>query len=127
MELPADLTHVRGVQGHLVHIAGIHAHDDTGVAVANTLAAVEEGLTHVQGTINGYGERCGNANLCTIIPNLKLRMGIDCVSDAQLAQLTELSRYVSELANLSPDPFAPYVGQSAFVHKGGLHADAMAS
>jgi len=125
--LPSRLVEIiRRVKEAIDTPLGIHAHDDMGVAVANTLAAVKEGLTHVQGTINGYGERCGNADLCAIIPNLKLKMGIDCVSDAQLAQLTELSRYVSELANLSPDPFAPYVGQSAFVHKGGLHADAMA-
>ncbi len=125
--LPSRLVEIiRRVKEAIHAPLGIHAHDDIGVAVANTLAAVEEGLGHVQGTINGYGERCGNANLCAIIPNLKLKMGIDCVSDAQLAQLTELSRYVSELANLSSDPFVPYVGQSAFVHKGGLHANAVA-
>jgi 2-isopropylmalate synthase len=91
------------------------------LAVANTLAAVRAGATQVQGTINGYGERCGNANLCSIIPNLKLKMGIDCVTDEQLARLTEVSHYVSEAANLAPDPFSPYVGTSAFSHKGGLH------
>jgi 2-isopropylmalate synthase len=100
---------------------GIHAHDDSGLAVANTLVAVNAGATQVQGTINGYGERCGNANLCSIIPNLKLKMGIDCVSDEQLAKLTEVSRYVSEAANLVPDPFSPYVGFSAFSHKAGYH------
>ncbi len=102
---------------------GIHAHNDGGLAVANTLAAVNAGVTHVQGTINGYGERCGNANLCSIIPNLKLKMGIDCVTDEQLAKLTEVSRYVSEAANLVPDPFLPYVGASAFSHKAGYHVD----
>ena len=82
---------------------GIHAHNDGELAVANTLAAVNAGVTQVQGTINGYGERCGNANLCSIIPALKLKMGIDCVTDEQLAKLTEVSHYVSEAANLFPD------------------------
>jgi len=108
-----------------IHL-GIHAHNDAGVAVANTLIAVESGAVHVQGTINGYGERCGNASLCSIIPALKLKMGIDCVSDTQLARLTEVSRYVSDVSNLLPDPFSPYVGASAFSHKGGLHVSAMA-
>ncbi|OGN98832.1 MAG: citramalate synthase [Chloroflexi bacterium RBG_13_51_52] len=102
---------------------GIHCHNDGGLAVANTLAAVAAGATQVQGTINGLGERCGNADLCTIIPALKLKMGIDCVSDEQLASLTEVSHYVSELANLIPDPFAPYIGTSAFSHKAGYHMD----
>ena len=100
---------------------GIHAHNDSELAVANTLAAVQAGVVQVQGSINGYGERCGNANLCSVIPSLKLKMGIDCVSDAQLAKLAEASHYVSEAANLAPDPFLPYVGTSAFSHKGGLH------
>ena len=102
---------------------GIHVHNDGGLAVANTLAAVSAGATHVQGTINGYGERCGNANLCSIIPDLKLKMGIDCVTDEQLARLTEVSHFVSEAANLVPDPFLPYVGASAFSHKAGYHVD----
>jgi 2-isopropylmalate synthase len=102
---------------------GIHCHNDGGLAVANTLAAVMAGATQVQGTINGLGERCGNANLCTIIPALKLKMGIDCISDEQLARLTEVSHFVSESANLVPDPFAPYVGASAFSHKAGYHMD----
>jgi 2-isopropylmalate synthase len=100
---------------------GIHAHNDSGLAVANTLAAVKAGATQVQGTINGYGERCGNTNLCVVIPDLKLKMGIDCVTEEQLSKLTEVSRYINEVANLSPDPFMPYVGSSAFSHKGGLH------
>ncbi|HEY78049.1 MAG TPA: citramalate synthase [Dehalococcoidia bacterium] len=100
---------------------GIHCHNDSELAVANSLAAVSAGVTQVQGTINGYGERCGNANLCSIIPGLKLKMGIDCVSDEHLAKLTEVAHYVSEVANLVPDPFTPYVGLSAFSHKGGLH------
>ncbi|MDO8567707.1 MAG: citramalate synthase, partial [Dehalococcoidales bacterium] len=105
---------------------GIHTHNDAELAVANSLAAVMAGVSQVQGTINGYGERCGNANLCSIIPALKLKMGIDCVSDKRLARLTEVSRFVSEVANLPPDPFLPYVGASAFTHKGGLHASGMA-
>jgi 2-isopropylmalate synthase len=102
---------------------GIHTHNDAGLAVANTLAAVSAGVTQVQGTINGYGERCGNANLCTIIPDLKLKMGVDCITDKQLTRITEVSRYVAELANLHPDPFMPYVGASAFAHKAGYHVD----
>jgi len=96
---------------------GIHAHNDGEMAVANSLAAVEMGVVHVQGTINGYGERCGNANLCSIIPALKLKLGHDCVTEEQLHSLTETARYVSELANLSLDPHLPYVGHSAFAHK----------
>jgi 2-isopropylmalate synthase len=104
---------------------GIHTHNDGGLALANTLAAVQAGATQVQGTINGLGERCGNANLCTIIPALKLKMGIDCVTDEQLAKVTEVSHYVSEVANLVPDPYSPYVGSSAFSHKAGYHMDGM--
>ena len=104
---------------------GIHTHNDAELAVANTLAAVEAGVIQVQGTINGYGERCGNANLCSIIPTLKLKKGIDCIPDEQLAKLTEVSRYVSEIANLSPDAHMPYVGASAFAHKAGLHISAI--
>jgi len=104
---------------------GIHAHNDAESAIANTLAAVNAGATQVHGTINGYGERCGNANLCSVIPNLKLKMGIDCITDEQLAKLAEVSRFVSEAANLIPDPFLPYVGISAFSHKGGLHVSAV--
>ncbi|MFQ5988084.1 MAG: alpha-isopropylmalate synthase regulatory domain-containing protein, partial [Dehalococcoidia bacterium] len=90
-----------------------------------TLAAIQAGATHVQGTINGYGERCGNANLCSIIPTLKLKMGIDCISQERLAQLTEVAHYVSEIANLTLDTHLPYVGASAFTHKAGLHVAAM--
>ena len=104
---------------------GIHAHNDGELAVANSLAAVQAGAIQVQGTINGYGERCGNANLCSIIPALKLKMGIDCISDKNLAKLTEVSRYVSELANISPDPYLPYVGANAFTHKAGLHVSGL--
>jgi len=100
---------------------GIHCHDDAGCAVANSLAAIEAGASHVQGTINGYGERCGNANLVTIIPNLKLKLGCQCVSDAQLASLTATAHYIDELLNRSPNPDQPYVGRNAFAHKGGMH------
>jgi len=100
---------------------GIHAHNDGEVAVANTLAAVKAGAVQVQGTINGYGERCGNANLCSIIPDLKLKMGIDCVSGEQLARLSDVSHFVSEAANLAHDSSLPYVGASAFTHKAGYH------
>ena len=104
---------------------GIHVHNDNGMAVANSLAAVEEGITQVQGTINGCGERCGNADLCVIIPNLKLKLGIDCLSDEKLKHLREISRFVNEVANLIPDEKQPYVGNSAFAHKGGTHVDAV--
>jgi 2-isopropylmalate synthase len=104
---------------------GMHAHNDSGLGIANTMAAIKAGATQVQGTINGYGERCGNANLCVIIPNIKLKMGIDCISDQQLSKLTEVSRYISEVANLVPDPFMPFVGANAFSHKAGFHVNAL--
>jgi 2-isopropylmalate synthase len=104
---------------------GIHAHNDAELAVANSLTAVQTGATQVQGTISGYGERCGNANLCSIIPTLKLKMGINCITDEQLATLTEVAHYVSEIANLAVDTHLPYVGASAFAHKAGLHVAAM--
>ncbi|MBI2846576.1 MAG: citramalate synthase [Chloroflexi bacterium] len=105
---------------------GIHTHNDGELAVANSIAAVQAGAIQVQGTINGYGERCGNANLCSVIANLKLKLGIDCLPEGKLARLTDVSRYVSEIANLPPSAFQPYVGASAFSHKGGLHASAVA-
>ncbi|MBS1992060.1 MAG: citramalate synthase [Cyanobacteria bacterium SZAS LIN-3] len=104
---------------------GVHIHNDGELAVANTLAAVEAGARHVQGTINGYGERCGNANLISIVPNLQLKMGYHCVPPHCLKMLTDLSRTVSEIANLNPDACAPYVGANAFAHKGGLHVAAV--
>jgi len=102
---------------------GIHAHNDGGLGVANTLMAVRAGATHVQGTINGYGERAGNADMCQIIPNLVLKMGHDC--GVQIAGLTDLSRYVDDLANVRPDSRRPFVGRSVFTHKGGIHVSAM--
>lgn len=104
---------------------GIHTHNDSGCGVANALAAVEEGVTHVQGTINGYGERCGNANLVPIIANLDLKMHRKALGSRALGKLTELSRFVAELANQIPDERAPYVGRSAFAHKGGIHVSAV--
>ncbi len=104
---------------------GIHAHNDSGVAVANSLVAVRMGASHVQGTMNGYGERCGNANLCTIIPNLKLKMNLHPLSDESLQKLFEVSHFVSEIANMRHDDYQPYVGRSAFAHKGGIHASAI--
>ncbi len=122
--LPEEITRAVKAAARATDIPlGIHCHNDGGLAVANTLAAVKAGVTQVQGTINGYGERCGNTNLCTIIPALKLKMGINCVSDDQLALLTEVAHYISELANLAPDPYSPYVGSSAFSHKAGYHMD----
>jgi 2-isopropylmalate synthase len=100
---------------------GIHTHNDAGCGVANALASVREGARLVQGTINGYGERCGNANLVSILPALQLKMGFDCVSPEQLSTLTETAHFVAELCNLTPDPDQPYVGRNAFAHKGGLH------
>ena len=105
---------------------GIHCHNDADVAVANSLAAVMAGVVQVQGTINGYGERCGNANLLSVIANLKVKMGIECVTDQQLAGLAEASQFVSEIVNIPPNGQQPYVGASAFSHKGGLHAAAVA-
>lgn len=104
---------------------GIHAHNDSELAVANSLAAVEMGCEQVQGTINGVGERCGNANLCSIIPNLQLKMGVSCLSEGNLRRLTEVSRFIYELANMLPNRYQPYVGKSAFAHKGGVHAAAV--
>ncbi|MDZ7718213.1 MAG: citramalate synthase [Balneolaceae bacterium] len=104
---------------------GIHSHNDCELGVANAVAAVEAGAMHVQGTINGYGERCGNANLCSVIPNLQLKLGYSCIPEEQMKHLSTLSKYVSELANLIPDNKQPYVGKSAFAHKGGIHVSAV--
>lgn len=104
---------------------GIHAHNDGECGVANSLTAIRAGARHVQGTINGYGERCGNANLCAIIPDLELKLGLQCVPAGGLAKLYDLSHFVAEIANLSPNEHAAYVGRSAFAHKGGVHVSAI--
>lgn len=104
---------------------GIHTHNDIGVGVANALAAIEAGATHVQGTINGYGERTGNCNLTSVIPNLALKMKKRCVPETSLAKLKDLSQFVDEIANLRHDPRQPWVGVTAFAHKGGMHVNAV--
>ena len=104
---------------------GIHTQNDTGCAVANSVAAVVAGATQVQGTVNGYGERTGNANLMTVIPDLQLKMGVTCLPDDRIERLTAVSRHVAELVNLPPHAADPYVGASAFAHKGGLHTSAL--
>ena len=124
--LPLEIQEgVRAVMAEIDLPVGIHTHNDAGVGVANTVLAVQAGAVHIQGTFNGYGERCGNANLASIIPTLKLKLGIDCISEEGLNQLTETSRLISELANLPHDERQPYVGSSAFAHKGGMHIDAV--
>ncbi|MDP3702860.1 MAG: citramalate synthase, partial [Candidatus Omnitrophota bacterium] len=104
---------------------GIHAHNDSDLAVANSVAAVTAGCSQVQGTVNGYGERCGNANLISIIGVLKLKMGVNCLPDAKLKELAEVSRFVAELSNLGQNLHQPFVGASAFAHKGGVHVNAV--
>jgi 2-isopropylmalate synthase len=104
---------------------GIHAHNDSALAVANSLAAVKVGATHIQGTTNGFGERCGNANLVQIIANLQLKMGYQCIDSERLKSLTDLSTFVYEIANIVPRDEAPFVGRSAFAHKGGIHVSAV--
>ena len=116
---------VRVVKERINCPLGIHAHNDSGVATANTVIAARIGVEQVQGTINGYGERCGNADLCAVIPNLKLKLDVDCISKEGLRSLTRISRLVSELANLVPFEHQPYVGRFAFTHKGGVHASAI--
>ncbi len=106
-------------------ILGIHCHNDGDMAVANSLVAVESGARHVQGTMNGFGERCGNANLCSIIPALELKMGFSSIEKTQLKHLKETSQFVDDLANLNPNKRLPYVGESAFAHKGGMHVNAV--
>ncbi len=106
-------------------VVGIHTHNDTDCATANTLAAVRAGARHVQGTINGLGERCGNANLCSVVANLSLKMGLEPLAPEKIRSLTEVSRFVFEVANLPPARSLPYVGESAFAHKAGLHVDAL--
>ncbi|MDA8419424.1 MAG: citramalate synthase [Desulfobacteraceae bacterium] len=112
-------------QQDLFPVFGIHAHNDSDTAVANSLTAVEHGARQVQGTINGFGERCGNANLTSIIPGLALKMGYTCAAAKQLHRLTEVARFVNELANLPHHKYQPYVGSAAFAHKGGIHVSAV--
>lgn len=102
---------------------GIHCHNDTGMAVASSIFAVKAGAVQVQGTMNGIGERCGNANLCSVVPNLQLKLGYKCLDEGKISLLTGISRYISEIANISHDERQPYVGGSAFAHKGGMHVD----
>lgn len=116
---------VRAVAAAVQSPLGIHAHNDSECAVANSLAAVREGCTQVQGTMNGYGERCGNANLCALIPSLELKLGLHVLPPEQLSMLYDLSHYVAEVANLAPDEHQAYVGSAAFVHKAGVHVAAM--
>ncbi|HET9597885.1 MAG TPA: citramalate synthase [Anaeromyxobacteraceae bacterium] len=116
---------VRAVKAAVKHPLGIHAHNDSETAVANSLAAVHEGAVQVQGTINGYGERCGNANLVSVAAALELKLGQRCLPEGHLGTLRDVSRFVAEVANLAPDDHQPYVGKSAFAHKGGIHVAAM--
>ena len=104
---------------------GIHTHNDAGTAVANAIAAVMSGATMIQGTINGYGERCGNANLCTLIPNLQLKLGYRCLGQQELGKLSPASHSIGEIVNLAPNNHAPFVGRSAFAHKAGVHVSAV--
>jgi len=124
--LPTEIYEiVKNVTQSLQTPVGIHPHNDSGVAVANALAAIQAGACQVQGTINGIGERCGNVNLISAIPNLQLKLGYHCVSSEQLQELTQLSRYVAEIANMTLPNNQPFVGHSAFAHKGGIHVSAV--
>ncbi len=123
-EVQAAVAEVVAYLGGDVQV-GIHTQNDSGCAVANTVAAVVGGATHVQGTVNGYGERTGNANLMTVVPDLELKLGIRCLPEGRIGRLTAVSRHIAELVNLPPHPADPYVGSSAFAHKGGLHTSAL--
>ncbi len=124
--LPGEISEiVADVCSKLSTPIGIHAHNDCELGVANSLAAVQAGARQVQGTINGFGERCGNANLCSIIPNLQLKLNYHCISPKQLESLTSIARYVNEIANVNMPVNQPYVGAAAFAHKGGIHVSAI--
>lgn len=124
--LPHEIAEiVKDVVANVSIQVGIHCHNDGELAVANTLAAVQAGATHVQGTINGYGERCGNVNLISVIPNLQLKLNYKCIEDEKLKSLTSVSKYVHEIANQVPPSNQPFVGKSAFAHKGGMHVSAV--
>jgi 2-isopropylmalate synthase len=116
---------IRELKSHIDHPFGIHTHNDSECAVINSLMAVREGAIQVQGTINGVGERCGNANLISIIADIELKLGLNCLPREGIAKLSELSHFVDEVANLTPNDHLPYVGRSAFAHKGGVHVAAM--
>ena len=116
---------IRQIAPKLKAALGIHTHNDLGLAVANSILAVETGVSHIQGTFNGYGERCGNADLAAIIGILKTKMGIDCIPDKNLKELTKTAHFISEVSNMRQQPNQPFVGSSAFTHKGGVHIDAM--
>jgi len=124
--MPPVISHImEEVKPHLTVPMGIHAHNDCGLALANSLVAVQCGATMVQGTINGYGERCGNVDLISVLGNLQLKMGYQCINPESLKRLTELSRYVSDVANIAPFNQRPFVGKSAFTHKAGVHVSAI--
>ena len=124
--LPDDLKKIMNtIIGKVKHPIGIHAHNDSECAVANSIIAVKLGASQIQGTINGLGERCGNANLCSVIPNLQVKLGIKCISDGQLKRLRDVSRFVNEIANMRHFKRQPFVGDSAFAHKGGIHVSAV--
>ncbi|MEG6616961.1 citramalate synthase [Peptococcaceae bacterium 1198_IL3148] len=124
--MPTEITEtIADVKNYINVPLGIHAHNDCELAVANSLLAVQAGVTQVQGTVNGYGERTGNANLCSIIPNLAFKYGVDSIPADNLVHLTEMSRYVDEVANVNPNPHQAYVGATAFAHKGGIHVSAL--
>ncbi|MBI4388882.1 MAG: citramalate synthase [Nitrospinae bacterium] len=124
--LPSEITAIfEAVRKRCGARLAIHTHNDSELAVANAIAAVEAGAEQVQGTVNGYGERCGNANLVSLIPNIKLKLGLDCVSGEQMAHLKDVSSFVDELANKAHWSHQPYVGKSAFAHKGGVHVNAI--
>jgi 2-isopropylmalate synthase len=125
--LPSDVAEiVEAVSPQVSTALGIHVHNDTGCAVANSLVAVEHGVAHVQAVVNGYGERTGNADLIPIAANLTIKMGAECLPDGSMERLTELSHYVAEVANVAPDARQPYSGRFAFTHKAGLHASGVA-
>src|SRR6185436_191315 len=124
--MPWEITEiVRTVKAALNHPIGIHTHNDSECAVVNSLAAIREGALQVQGTINGEGERCGNANLCSIIADLEIKLGVQCLPEGNVPMLYDVSHFIAEVANLAPDEHLAYVGKSAFAHKGGIHVAAM--
>ncbi|WP_128893716.1 citramalate synthase [Longirhabdus pacifica] len=124
--MPGEITEIVSyVTNQMTSPVGIHTHNDCELAVANSIAAVKAGATQVQGTINGYGERCGNANLCSVIPNLQVKLEYECIQTTQLQKLSSTARFVSEIANMHMPLNQPFVGSSAFAHKGGIHVSAI--